>query len=115
MTAGINDGVDGATAKRLKRGEYPIAVRLDLHGMHQAEAFSALREGLEAAYHNGERCLLVITGKGREGAGVLREELPRWLREPAFSRYVLAYDVAQAKHGGSGAFYILVKRKRSHE
>jgi len=113
MQCGVFDGVDAATAKRVKRGAYPIAYRLDLHGMHRSQAYDALREALETAYHGGERCLLVITGKGREGAGVLREELPRWLDDPAVSRYVLAYDVAQVKHGGQGAFYVLVKRKRA--
>lgn len=110
MECGVYDGVDAATAKRVHRGEYPIAMRLDLHGMRREDAEDALREALENAYHDGERCLLVITGKGREGAGVLREALPRWLEDA--KRFVLAYDMAQPKHGGSGAFYVLVKRKR---
>jgi DNA-nicking Smr family endonuclease len=103
--------MDAAVLRQLKRGEYPISVRLDLHGMRCDAAHDALRETLENAYHDGARCLLIITGKGREGAGVLREALPLWLEDA--KRFVLAYDVAQPKHGGSGAFYVLVRRKRA--
>ncbi|MBY0407454.1 MAG: Smr/MutS family protein, partial [Rickettsiales bacterium] len=47
-----------------------------------------------------------------EERGVLREMLPQWLTEPGLRPLVLAYDTAKPQHGGSGAYYILLRRKR---
>src|SRR5205823_7371761 len=58
-------GIDRATAERLKRGRYPVAARLDLHGMTQAEAHRALAGFVAGSRAGGRRCLLVITGHGR--------------------------------------------------
>jgi DNA-nicking Smr family endonuclease len=62
----------------------------------------------------GRRCVLVITGKGiwRSEAGILREMVPRWLNEAPNRARVLAIAHAQPRHGGQGALYVLLKRKR---
>jgi len=107
-------GLDKRRARRLRRGELPIDGRLDLHGMTQDAAHRALRAFLLRAQASGERCVLVITGKGRTGAGpgVLRTMLPRWLRETPLAGAVLAWQPAQPRHGGEGAAYVLLRRKR---
>lgn len=119
LRCGVYDGVDGNTAARVRRGEYPINARLDLHGLSREQAYDALRAGLEAAHAQGKRCMLIITGKGslsrlrgEASGGVLRGELPRWLNDGALRPYVLAYGEAAPRHGGAGAFYLLIKRKR---
>jgi DNA-nicking Smr family endonuclease len=61
-----------------------------------------------------KRMLLVVTGKGRDGVGVLRQSLPLWLNAPSIRPFVLAFDVASRKDGGEGAFYVLLKRQRAH-
>src|SRR5258706_12973348 len=53
LALGVYDGVDAATASRVRRGQYPIDGQLDLHGMNRDEAYLALRGRLEAAYHQG--------------------------------------------------------------
>jgi DNA-nicking Smr family endonuclease len=62
---------------------------------------------------DGGRVALVITGKGtmKGGGGILRGELPRWLSEGALARSVLAWRPAARRHGGEGAFYVLLRRK----
>lgn len=106
-------GVDSSSSQRLKRGNYPIDRRLDLHGMTRDQAMDTLLFTLQQAYASGKRCVLVITGKGRGGAvGVLKENVPRWLSDAQFSPYVLAFDHAARQHGGDGAIYVLVRRKR---
>ncbi len=107
-------GVDRATAERLKRGLRPIDARLDLHGLTQAEAHRALVEFVEACHGCGRRCLLVITGRGLgpEGAGVLKTAVPRWLTESSLRRRILAVAAAQPRHGGAGALYVLLRRRR---
>ncbi len=121
---GTASGVDRRTAQRLVRGQMSIDGRIDLHGMTQAQARRALDRFLSDAAAAGKRCVLVITGKGsaREpdgGAmpdrdvGVLRRSLPQWLALPSLGDKVVAYHVAKPRHGGEGAFYVLLRRRRS--
>lgn len=107
-------GVDKRTAQRLRRGRMAIDARLDLHGLTQAEAHRRLDHFLAEAHETGIRNALVITGKGRvsEQGGVLRRMVPRWLAQPPNRARVIAVSEAQPKHGGAGALYVLVKRKR---
>lgn len=110
-------GVDRRTADRLRRGQLPIAGRLDLHGMTQEEARRALDRFLARAYDQGLRCVLVITGKGyrsgaHAGAGVLRAAVPRWLNEAPNRPRLLAMAAAAPRDGGSGALYVLLRRRR---
>jgi DNA-nicking Smr family endonuclease len=107
-------GVDKRLAERLKRGQLAIEGMLDLHGLTQEEAHRQLDGFLALSANAGRRCVLVITGKGvwREEAGILREMVPRWLNEAPNRARVLAIAAAQPRHGGSGALYILLKRRR---
>ncbi len=83
--------------------------------MHtQAQAHAALDAFVTGCHDRGQRCVLVITGKGRvsRDGGVLRAEVPRWLDQSPNRARVLAVTPAQPKHGGGGALYVLLKRKR---
>jgi len=117
LKPGVLADLDRANAERFRRGELPIEGRLDLHGMTQDRAHDALIGFIAAGYAGGLRCLLVITGKGwRSGAGtpqgILHQSVPRWLNETPLRGKVLAMARAQPKHGGEGALYVLLKRKR---
>ncbi|HXS42126.1 MAG TPA: Smr/MutS family protein [Stellaceae bacterium] len=101
-------GLDRRSAQRLKRGRTAIDARLDLHGMTQAEAHRALAAFLARAQNAGQRVVLVITGK----SGVLFGAVPRWLGEGDNRARVLASARAQPGHGGQGALYIFLRRKR---
>lgn len=117
-------GLDKRRAQRLRRGQVPIDAELDLHGHNQVQAERALGLFLERARDQGKRCVLVITGKGApedvgsEGpgppgrAGVLRAQVPRWLNEPRNRALVVAWHPARPEHGGTGALYVLLRRKR---
>jgi DNA-nicking Smr family endonuclease len=100
--------------KALRQGAIEIEARLDLHGMTQSEAFNALAVFMHEKTASGKRHLLVITGKGsREGSGtgVLRANLRNWLGQLPEAKAVLALRSASLKHGGEGAFYIIMRRK----
>jgi len=104
---------DRRTFERLKRGRIPIDRSLDLHGRTQVEAHGALARFLTAASAGGSRCILIVTGKGVDGVGVLRQMVPRWLAEEGNREKIVTYCRAQPHHGGEGALYVLLKRRRN--
>ena len=108
-------GIDRANAERLKRGRHPVEARLDLHGKTQVEAHRALAAFIHGSSGAGLRCVLVITGRGLgpSGPGVLRSAVPRWLEEAGLRQKILAMAPAQPRHGGAGAFYLLLRRQRT--
>jgi DNA-nicking Smr family endonuclease len=113
LAAGASADIDKRTAERLKRGRLDIEGRLDLHGMTEEQARPAVDVFLADAQAAGKRCVLIITGKGpgREG-GVLRRALPGWLNQPGNRARLVAFAPAQPRHGGHGAVYLLLKRRR---
>lgn len=100
---------------RVARGKEVIDARLDLHGLTQAQAHSALLHFLRNAQARDARLVLVITGKGVRGdgeRGVLRRQVPQWLGLPDFRAFVVGFEDAHIAHGGEGALYIRVRRAR---
>jgi DNA-nicking Smr family endonuclease len=109
--------LDRRQKQRLARGTEPIDGRIDLHGRSQSEAHTALLAFLRRAQADGARFVLVITGKGGAAAGmlggergILRRQVPLWLRLPEFRPYVLAAEAAHLAHGGEGALYVRLRR-----
>lgn len=106
--------------KKLVRGVKPIDARIDLHGLTQHQAHDRLRHFLHSAQARGCKVVLVITGKGRDGGGggfvdergVLRRVVPQWLAMPDMRSVVIGYEEAHASHGGSGALYVRIRRRR---
>jgi len=114
LAHGLSIGIDKRQAERFRRGKTPIEGRIDLHGRTQAQAHDDLHDFVARAHGAGKRMVLVITGKGitASKSGVLKENVPRWLNEPSLRRHVLAFDYAEPQHGGEGALYVLLKRKK---
>jgi DNA-nicking Smr family endonuclease len=110
--------LDRRFKQRLARGTKAIDARIDLHGMTQAEAHAALARFLHRAQADGAKVVLVITGKGKRGddgereRGVLRRQVPQWLRMPELRDLVVGFEEAAIGHGGEGALYVRVRRGR---
>lgn len=104
--------LDRRTWLRLKHGHVELDQTLDLHGQTQEHAYQRLRAFVADAQTRGSRCVLVVTGKGLESGGILRHMVPRWLNEEPNRARVVAYCPAQPRHGGSGALYVLLRRRR---
>jgi len=111
---GALPAIDRRTAERLRRGQIAIEAQIDLHGLTQDEAFTAIQGFLAESMQAGRRCVLVITGKGtaRDGGGVLRSAVPRWLTEGIYRQHLIGIAVAYPHHGGEGALYVLLRRSR---
>ncbi|MEM9763928.1 MAG: Smr/MutS family protein [Pseudomonadota bacterium] len=116
-------GLDRRTAERLRRGDRNPDARLDLHGMTAGRAHAVLDRFIGEAKRRGHRCVLVITGKGgrrapedapwlEAGVGVLRDAVPRWIRSGPHGRDIVGIFEAHQRHGGTGALYIYLKRRR---
>lgn len=105
---------------KLRRGRMEPEARLDLHGMTSERAHAALTSFILTAYSCDLRLVLVITGKGRgdEAAigpvrhGILRHSLPHWLAGPPLTGLILQVAPAHQRHGGAGAFYVYLRRRR---
>jgi DNA-nicking Smr family endonuclease len=108
--------LDRRTRQKLARGREAIDARLDLHGMTQAEAYTALLRFLNRVQADGAKFVIIVTGKGARGGsgerGVLRRQVPQWLGLPEFRPLVIGFESAHVGHGGDGALYVRVRRGR---
>lgn len=116
--------MDARTFASMKKGKLSPEARLDLHGLTQGQAHSALTGFILRSHRDGKRLVLVITGKGKEKAdhfsmpshlGLLRHQVPRWLQMPPLDHHVLQVTPAHLRHGGEGACYVYLRRDRSTE
>lgn len=112
--------MDAKTHGKMTRGKLAPEARIDLHGMTLAEAHPELIRFILGAQSAGLRLVLVITGKGKrrddlgpipQRTGALRHQVPQWLRLPPLGQTVLQVSEAHLKHGGSGAYYIYLRRR----
>lgn len=117
------EGLDPRTRRLFSRGRRLVDRTVDLHGLDRQRAFERLLRELHSARRRGERVVLVVTGKGQplspqatgphpDGRGVLRRLLPLWLESPKFASLVHRYAPASPRDGGTGAFYLFVRRLR---
>ena len=107
----VPQAIDLKTTRKLSKGKISLQGRLDLHGFTQHEAHRLLDDYIENAYYASKKMVLVITGKGDMGRGVLRENVPKWLTEAPLSQYVSGFGQSAAQHGGVGALYVRIRRK----
>ena len=105
--------IEQKAKRRLGRGTISLDGRLDLHGMTAMEARAALLGFITHHVGRGHVWVLVITGKGARGEGVLRQSLSGWLAEPQLARHVVEYEAANPSHGGGGAFYLRLRKAAS--
>ena len=106
------DGITPDTLKKLRQGKFQIDSVMDLHGMTVDAARDYLLEFLTECETDGSRCVIIVHGKGYSSPGkkpVIKPMVNRWLRA---TPNVLAFCSAQQKDGGTGAVYVLLKRKK---
>jgi DNA-nicking Smr family endonuclease len=98
--------------RRIRRGQNEIDARLDLHGHTQDTAHREVTDFILRQAGLGARCVLVITGKGRLGTGVLRARFFDWIANPDLRPFIAGYATAHPRHGGSGAVYLFLRPAR---
>lgn len=110
--------LDGSWDRRLSRGLAQPDATVDLHGHNLATAYDLLDRRLEQAIASEARLLLLITGKPPSearkpsGRGAIRAAVGDWLAASRHAGSIAAVRGAHPRHGGSGALYIILRRKR---
>lgn len=117
--------MDRRSFDRMRKGRLRPEAVLDLHGMTADVAHGRLNQFIIAAHQSDLRLVLVITGKGRvwpedSGTmplrkGVLRHSVPHWLAQAGLRARILQVTQAHDKHGGGGALYVYLRRRRVAE
>lgn len=105
-------GLQNSVIRKLKRGHYNLDAEIDLHGLTLKSARQQLAIFLDECIHNNWRCVRIIHGKGRRSGGqgpVLKQNVNYWLPQ---RDDVLAFCSTIPAHGGTGAIYVLLRRKR---
>jgi len=97
--------------RRLSRERDPIEASIDLHGFGRFEAEDQLRAFLSVSQARGLRAVLVVTGQGRRGGGVIRASIHEWLQGHALRGVVSGFAMAHRRHGGDGAIYVTLKKR----
>ena len=115
IVEGRIDSVSNQVLRSLKRGEMEPLRKIDLHGMTVPEALRKLKSWIFEARAAGVRCGLIVTGRGHHsdgGVAVLQREIPDALQEVPLSTHVLAFASAIPRHGGPGALYVLLRKRK---
>jgi len=100
--------------RRLRAGKIRPELTVDLHGLTRDEAFARLCNAIAGAAVAGNRCVLVIHGRGHhtaDGRSVLKDSLADWIVRPPLANRVMEYCVAQSRDGGVGASYLLLREQ----
>ena len=112
--SGADPSLDVRTLRRLGKGEIAFTRNTDLHGLFIEDAWQGLMAFLHQAYEDGERCVLVVHGKGKGygpkmDMGAIKSQMASWL---AACPVVMGFHSAIPRHGGAGAVYVLLRRQR---
>ena len=107
----LRAGQQRRVLRELRRGRWPVEDEIHLRGMRAAEALRAAGDFISAARNEGLRCVRIVHGKGRgsaDGLPVIKGEIDHWLRR---HDAVDAFCSARDTDGGSGALYVLLRRR----
>lgn len=108
---GAPDALEPRRHRRIARERDPIEAVLDLHGFGRFEAQDQVTAFLTSSQARGLRAVLLITGQGRRGGGVIRASIHEWLQSPGLRGVVSGFAAAHRRHGGDGAIYVTLKRR----
>ncbi len=110
---GAAPGIDARLLRSLRRGDFTLQGRLDLHGMTQVQAKEAVDRFLTDSRRTNKRCVLIVHGRGLNSPDqvpVLKERMREWLNQKRLGKTVLAFATARPQDGGTGAVYVLLRR-----
>ena len=111
----VAGNLDGHWDRRMAKGGVQPDVTIDLHGHTLTSAYARLDMALGQAKAADMRLMLLITGKARapdSGRGAIRGAVSDWLQSSRHAGDIAAVRNAHPRHGGDGALYIVLRRRR---
>ena len=112
--------------KAVKKGSFYIDKKIDFHGRSLLESEEKFNNTVIDCYNKGKRFLLFVTGKGLFKSkknedtdppklyhGIIRSAFVDWARSKKLSKYILSFEQASIEHGGDGAFYVYLRKKKN--
>ena len=97
--------------KNFKKQKLEPDFILDLHGQTLYSARLILYKFMSNCYEKNIRNILIITGKGHNNKGILKEEVPKWLNETLLNKFLVNFNVAPKHLGGEGALLVRLKNR----
>ena len=98
-------------SKNFNKNKLDPIISLDLHGYTLYSAKLSLQKFISNCYEKNIRNILIITGKGQNNRGALKEEVPKWLTDKFFKKYIISFFLAPRHLGGEGALLVRIKNK----
>jgi DNA-nicking Smr family endonuclease len=103
--------IEPGRRRQIERNPRHLGGEVDLHGHNESSARDLMTRYILSRHAEGGRSVLVVTGKGALGEGVLRRRVPDWLSQPPLREIVAGVSEAHRRHGGEGALYVALKRR----
>ncbi len=100
--------------KALEKKQVKIDSTLDLHGLTQIEAKKQVKEFIINSFKTKKRNLIIITGKGNNNKGILKNKTPEWLNSLEISQLIIGFTLMPKTSGGEGAIFVKVKNKSKY-
>ena len=110
--------LDTGWERRIRNGAIMPDISIDLHGHSLSAAHVRLNQAIGSALAQDLRVLLIVTGKPPKGAGgvsrrgAIRGEIGHWLETSAYADRIASVRVAHPRHGGDGAIYLILRRRK---
>jgi DNA-nicking Smr family endonuclease len=111
--------LDATWDRELRTGRVTPDRLIDLHGCTLAQAHDRVLSALADAVADGDRLVVVVTGRApapdrsrveRPLRGIIRASIGDWLHAAPFAGRIAAIRPAHARHGGAGALYVILRR-----
>ena len=95
---------------------------IDLHGLSLEEANDFVKTFINKSFKDGVRKLIIVTGKGlhskneadpfvSKDLSILKYSVPEFIKNnETLMKKIIEIKEAKAKDGGSGAFYVYLKK-----
>tara|TARA_B100001175_G_C19459080_1_gene615524 strand:+ start:394 stop:936 length:543 start_codon:yes stop_codon:yes gene_type:complete len=112
--------------KSIRKGLLNIDKKIDFHGKSLIESEDRFNNMIIECYNDRKRCLLFVTGKGLFKStknininkpklyhSIIRSSFIEWVNSKKFSKYILSFEKASIEHGGDGAFYVYLRKKKN--
>ena len=106
-----------------KNNRFHITKSLDLHGLTLDEANIKVENFITACFDRKVSKVIIVTGKGlhsqndkdpyiSEKFGILKNSVPDFIKNnPSLMAKIKSISSAEISDGGSGAFYVFLKKK----